>query len=467
MTEINLLLLGEHGVGKTTFVNSLINYIHYENIQGAFKNTPIVAAPQRVSVVDRNNEEGYLSLNTNIDDKFKFKIDTRRNEYIVPVDGHRLRLIDSAGFEISKDGQPELNTLRLPSHLRELHAVCFFLKSSDFEISPSFESLMTQIVTKLDAAAIKNFVFILTGSRKFYFYSTSAYTALWKFVDTIKSRTPEIKIPVSSNNVFCVNNEAFVHLVAHMCGTPLNSKESENSEASWKKSQGECKRLLAYVSKLRPFQLPVNGAVEPIQTFLEKNSPPLLHILLSNFKNSKKCKKLLDDSEQACHLVDDMKQVIQNPPAPSSHHKQHHPQKKQESQTRDSVDGDMKANLEKTAKILKQQKKFIANACKVVETQQDKIYQVLEKFAAMATFLETYGLDDNLEAKIASASSEEGKNEREKKILDKVRQVYERIKRNAKKEAKIEVNEDEIATIGKDLEKLQLCQEVLDNIFKN
>ena len=78
----------------------------------------------------------------------------------------------------------------------------------------------------------------------------------------------------------------------------------------------------------------------------------------------------------------------------------------QESQTRDAVDGDMNANLEKTAKILKQQKKFIANAHKVVETQQDKIDQVLEKFAALATFLETYGLDDNLEAKIASASSE-------------------------------------------------------------
>ncbi|XP_063922539.1 uncharacterized protein LOC135136963 isoform X2 [Zophobas morio] len=125
----------------------------------------------------------------------------------------------------------------------------------------------------------------------------------------------------------------------------------------------------------------------------------------------------------------------------------------------------MNANLEKTAKILKQQKKFIANAHKVVETQQDKIDQVLEKFAALATFLETYGLDDNLEAKIASAS--ENKNEREKKMLDKLRRVYERIKENAKKEGKTEVKKDEIATIGKELEKLQLCQEVLDNIFKN
>ena len=87
-------------------------------------------------------------------------------------------------------------------------------------------------------------------------------------------------------------------------------------------------RLVAYVSKLTPFQLPVNSAVEPIQTFLEKNSPPLLHIALSNFENTKKCKKLLDDSEQASHMVDDMKQVIQKPPAPSSHHKQHHPKKK-------------------------------------------------------------------------------------------------------------------------------------------
>ena len=210
MTDINLLLLGEHGVGKTTFVNSLINYFHYENIETFSKNTPIVAAPQRVSVVDTNFKEVSLSLNANIDAKSKFKPNTRRKEYFVPVDGHRLRLIDSPGFEISKDGQPELNTLSLPCHLRELHAVCFFLRSSDTQISRSFEDLMRQIVAKLDAAAHKNFIFIFTRGKKVSFSASSAQYALMRFVNTIKSTTPGINTPIGTENLFCVDNEAFV-----------------------------------------------------------------------------------------------------------------------------------------------------------------------------------------------------------------------------------------------------------------
>ena len=63
-----------------------------------------------------------------------------------------------------------------------------------------------------------------------------------RFVNIIKSTTPGINTPIGTENLFCVDNEAFVHLVAHLCGVPLNSKETKESELSWKKSLAACKR---------------------------------------------------------------------------------------------------------------------------------------------------------------------------------------------------------------------------------
>ena len=70
-------------------------------------------------------------------------------------------------------------------------------------------------------------------------------------------------------------------------------------------------RLLDYVSKLKPFQLPVDGAVEAIQTLLKENSPRLLDIIESNSQNLEKCEKLVEDSKAVCQLVEAMKRSIE------------------------------------------------------------------------------------------------------------------------------------------------------------
>ncbi|XP_063922398.1 uncharacterized protein LOC135136868 [Zophobas morio] len=402
-----------------------------------------------ISIIDANNREVSISLNANVDGKYNVKSNTRTKEYLVPIHGHQLRLIDSTGFDMSKNEQNQFkNIFQQLGHLQELHAVCFFLRLSDLQ-TVSVGNLIRQTITNLDVAAVKNFIFIFTEGRKVGFYPTVARNALGKIVNTINSTSPQINIPLHNDNMYCVDNEAFVHLVAYKCGTSLSPKDAYYTESSWNTSLQECKRLLDYVSKLKLFQLPVDGAVEAIQTLLKENSPRLVDIIESNSQNLEKCEKVVEDSKAVCQLVEAMKRSIEHYERQSRQANDYRKQnednrvtyakidfnKNTAPLTEHDVDNDIKRNLEKTAIILKKYKKYITNAHKIVEKQQEEIRRTVENFAAIATFLEKCGLYDNLEREIASALSSTKKNKIDRviKMLKALHLGYKRMKGDSRR----------------------------------
>lgn len=51
--EINILLLGESGVGKSTFINSFANYMKHENFEDVQQNNLRVLIPARFHIFDK------------------------------------------------------------------------------------------------------------------------------------------------------------------------------------------------------------------------------------------------------------------------------------------------------------------------------------------------------------------------------------------------------------------------------
>ena len=52
-TDINILLMGETGVGKTTFINAFINFLFYDTLDEALQGDLKVLIPCSFAVTDK------------------------------------------------------------------------------------------------------------------------------------------------------------------------------------------------------------------------------------------------------------------------------------------------------------------------------------------------------------------------------------------------------------------------------
>ena len=71
-----------------------------------------------------------------------------------------------------------------------------------------------------------------------------------------------------------------------------------------------CFNLTSYLQQLKPYDFPVNGAVDELEKFVVENCYNLFTMFLSNHHNLVKCKQFKSDSGEACQIVQDLKSAI-------------------------------------------------------------------------------------------------------------------------------------------------------------
>mgnify|MGYP001034389244 FL=1 len=254
----NILLMGETGVGKSTFINAFANYIAFNSLEQAKSNEPIVIIP--VSFI--------LTTGDNFDEKIiKFgEIDSLNNEnfndigqsvtqhcksYVFNIgkSDKKLRIIDTPGFGdtrgLEQDDQNIEHILHYVNNLSHLNAICFLFKPNSQRLNICFRTCFNQIFSFLDPSAKKNIIFCFTNGRSTFYTPGDTAPLLKTMLNSLSIKD----IPFGKENAFCFDSEAFRYLVALRNDIPFSDAAEREYQQSWSVSVKESERFVNYIAK--------------------------------------------------------------------------------------------------------------------------------------------------------------------------------------------------------------------------
>ena len=207
--EFNLLLVGETGVGKSTFINAFINYMTFKKLADAINHDKVEALiPSKFSVTDDNFEEKEISFGKDENESFEVgqsSTQTARS-YKIRIGNGNLRLIDTPGIGdtrgITKDEENFDRLLATIGELENIHGICVLLKPNNARLTVLFDYCIKQLLSRLQKSASQNIIFIFTNSRSTFYRPGDTAGPLKKILENIASKPPHVVIPFKKENVF-------------------------------------------------------------------------------------------------------------------------------------------------------------------------------------------------------------------------------------------------------------------------
>ncbi|CAF4467147.1 unnamed protein product [Rotaria sp. Silwood2] len=259
VNTINILLLGETGVGKSTFINAFVNYLKFGSLEKARTGKPIVIiSVSFIATVGDHFEERIVKfddINNSNNEDFDHpgeSVTQRCKSYLFHLDKtstNILRIIDTPGFGdtrgLEQDDFNMQHILEYISNLTHLNAICFLLKPNTSRLNIFFHTCITQLFSLLDRNALNNIIFCFTNSRSTFYTPGDTAPVLKQTLISLSIGD----VPFKKDNTFCFDSESFRYLVALQNGIPFNDDEKHEYEISWSTSVNESNRLIGYICR--------------------------------------------------------------------------------------------------------------------------------------------------------------------------------------------------------------------------
>ena len=246
---INIVLLGESGVGKSTFINALANYLLFSSLDEAEQGEPTVIIPvSYVMTINDDFEErivkfGDIDVNENHND-FGQSVTQQCKSYVFDINEKRkLRIIDTPGFGDTRGNeQDDLNMEMIFSFLSNftyVNGICLLFKSEVVQLNPYFRLCCTQLFEYFGENIRDHFIFCFTNARATFFTPGNIRPLLNGFFDSF----PVKKIPFLKENSFSFDSESFRYLVAIRNDIKFADDQRGEFQQSWQRSVIESRRF--------------------------------------------------------------------------------------------------------------------------------------------------------------------------------------------------------------------------------
>ncbi|CAF3098623.1 unnamed protein product [Rotaria socialis] len=252
-TFTNVLLLGESGVGKSTFINAFVNYLKFDKLELARNGQPITVMPVSFLLTVGNTFDERIVRFGDDDSNEIFdhpgqSVTQQCKSYVFTIGTRtKLRLIDTPGMGDTRGlDQDDLNMQEILSfinNLPHLNAICILLKPNESRLNVGFRSYFSRLIEFLGENVRNNVIFCFTNTRATFFTPGNTALQLRELLANLRIKD----IPFKKSNTFCFDSESFRYIVACQNRIDFEESQKQDYEESWVYSVKESMRLLTYI----------------------------------------------------------------------------------------------------------------------------------------------------------------------------------------------------------------------------
>nr|XP_054753970.1 uncharacterized protein LOC129259735 [Lytechinus pictus] len=297
--ELNVLILGETGVGKSTWINGIQNYLSYTNLNEAMiaQDFPVLIPSSFVFSQDGEAKKIKVGIDDPNEVQEEGKSSTKKTQsYIFYVGDRQVRLIDTPGIGdtggIEQDVKNMNNILSYLSYYSEIHAICILLKPNNSRLTAMFRFCIQELLVQLHSSAKHNIVFCFTNARQTFYQPGDTLPIL-----NTELRNKNIGIQATKDNYFCFDNEPFRFLACIKNGVKFSEEDISTYSSSWERSVKETKRLFNYIDfELKPHNLQETLGLNEARRIIIAMSKPLAevaHTITYNLEAAREAKSTI------------------------------------------------------------------------------------------------------------------------------------------------------------------------------
>ncbi|KAK8030195.1 hypothetical protein PG993_011486 [Apiospora rasikravindrae] len=276
--EMNILVLGESGVGKSTFINAFFNHMMFDSLDDAMKHEKLeYAIPSSFTIqyIDESQPDGDI-----IEKDVKIGQDDEERDgsigqsatqsptvYRIPVGDRLIRLIDTPGIGDTRGEKfDRINMSKILSTLNQfssLHGILILVKPNNARLNVIFKFCVQELLTYLHRDAVRNIVWGFTNTRQSNYMPGDSFKPL----KNLLAKHQSLGLELTSKRVYCFDSESFRCLATKkkIDYTMPNMSDFRNS---WDHSTKQTRSLLNHIESLEPHRvkstLSINRAREVI-----------------------------------------------------------------------------------------------------------------------------------------------------------------------------------------------------------
>jgi len=308
---LNVLLIGESRVDKSTWINAFANYCSFETLEEAITDGGLFPIPSVFTVTHPQtnqqitiSSDGTLSTSTQMTQAGE-SVTQNPTEYVFwhAERGTSINLIDTPGLLDMRDAgksthdtdkQHVDNIFRQLSTYQEIHAIFILIKANVTRLSDAFQYTLTEIFKRLDKSACNNIIFIFTDAASSKFRPDETQPILQRF---LKEKNLPIALPPEKQTIYCFEQSIMKYLAECKNKIPHDEDDDKFAKRNWQKSVQSSKELLCYLFLLQPHSLAVMMSINDATSAVSMISKLVLDAIMSIAKDTNDMEKKKSEAE--------------------------------------------------------------------------------------------------------------------------------------------------------------------------